>query len=547
MKIKKRGQITYFIIAGIAILVIVGFVLYIRSTLVKQGTEEEIEKVKERAFSTAPVENYVSNCLKLTAENALELLGKQGGKIYTDQGGGIPLDRVNPLNEGTLFVWKCVDTNNAIVSCGGADQYVVPYILIYDGGFYRDNDFFGLRIADRADFENTFEHTIESYVAAQIDFPGQGCLFRDTNDYKSILKGFEIIPDATKKEVDVTITSKDIKIALTFPLKIQELATGKKEDIVEYKTSINIQLEKIRTFVREYLTSIQTGAISPTLPSGIQLSKEEDTQKGDLSTPTGDAFVRISDADSNVRGKPFEFWFGIGRPLQCVDYGARGRCRESRDGITTDPCKWSGDSCDLTCKSDWSDTPISQDFHRNDGTTDHIIKADNVCFPDCGSAFPGETECKQFGCKWSWLVGCNFDCKGGYADSTNRGRCTLDCTLPHWTHSRCISSTSPCKWTPGGPSPGCHSTCYTGYKNPSSGKTCAFDCGSSHWDNNARSGNCKSNGCYWTPTTNNCDPTSCDTGFKGDTPNPKLCDIECGTLVEADCIDGCTWTAGTCS
>ena len=83
---KKKAQITMFIILGIIIVALFGFVYYIY----RQSAERNIEaqarqvysRISEQAFSY-----YVETCLNQVLEQGLETIGKQGGYFYETQSG----------------------------------------------------------------------------------------------------------------------------------------------------------------------------------------------------------------------------------------------------------------------------------------------------------------------------------------------------------------------------------------------------------------------------------------------------------------------------
>jgi len=73
---QKRGQVTVFIIIGIAILILFGVFFYIKSTAVK------IDLGNEETFSVEPVKLIVEDCFEDTSKEALLILGLRGGDIY---------------------------------------------------------------------------------------------------------------------------------------------------------------------------------------------------------------------------------------------------------------------------------------------------------------------------------------------------------------------------------------------------------------------------------------------------------------------------------
>jgi len=69
---KKRAQVTLFIILGIVILVAIVFFVFLRTKLISPA----ISKLRPPR-----VEEYVDNCIKEAGQQGLILLGKQGGDV----------------------------------------------------------------------------------------------------------------------------------------------------------------------------------------------------------------------------------------------------------------------------------------------------------------------------------------------------------------------------------------------------------------------------------------------------------------------------------
>src|SRR3989344_7553316 len=93
----KRGQVTLFIIVGLIILIIVGFLLFLRSDALKSklglGRTSAIivpEQLK-------PVKNNIDGCVKQVGEEAINILSLQGGYIKLPQD-IMPRSAVNPYS-----------------------------------------------------------------------------------------------------------------------------------------------------------------------------------------------------------------------------------------------------------------------------------------------------------------------------------------------------------------------------------------------------------------------------------------------------------------
>ena len=74
---KKRGQITIFIILGIIILISIGIAVYFTT----KETIKPIKKTPIIAEEVQPVYDYVVNCINEISKDGLTLLGQQGGYI----------------------------------------------------------------------------------------------------------------------------------------------------------------------------------------------------------------------------------------------------------------------------------------------------------------------------------------------------------------------------------------------------------------------------------------------------------------------------------
>ena len=70
--IKKRGQISVFIILGILIAAVIIFV-FRTNFVIKQESSVDVEPIKE----------HVENCIREKGFEGIEKLEKQGGRIYS--------------------------------------------------------------------------------------------------------------------------------------------------------------------------------------------------------------------------------------------------------------------------------------------------------------------------------------------------------------------------------------------------------------------------------------------------------------------------------
>ena len=187
----KRSQITIFIIIAVLLVVAVSIVFLVRSSM-KTGGETT-------PAGTENVGDFVTNCLKITAENGLIIIGRQGG-YYQVSSPSILYSGNDSAPEQKYF------TEFSNIN--------VPYYL------------YGSSIANMPSTQ-TIENQISLYVQENLD----NCL-NDFSLFKQ--KGF----DVTKGTIAASTRILDDKViaSLDYPV------TATKGDIVQTKTAYNVDV-----------------------------------------------------------------------------------------------------------------------------------------------------------------------------------------------------------------------------------------------------------------------------------------------------------------
>lgn len=87
MKIQnsRKAQVTMFILIGIVLLVVFGFLFYTASYIADMQIEKEANKVVSDLLSQTAIKTYVTACLDEASKEALTIAGKQGGVIWASQ------------------------------------------------------------------------------------------------------------------------------------------------------------------------------------------------------------------------------------------------------------------------------------------------------------------------------------------------------------------------------------------------------------------------------------------------------------------------------
>ena len=76
-----------FILLGIVIISIFGFVFFTTGQIARQRAEQQAEQIFAEIFETTSLKFYVSRCTERALSEGIDLISKQGGRIYPSQGG----------------------------------------------------------------------------------------------------------------------------------------------------------------------------------------------------------------------------------------------------------------------------------------------------------------------------------------------------------------------------------------------------------------------------------------------------------------------------
>ena len=83
----KKSQISLFIILGIFLLIVFSLIMFVQSN---ETTENGDQQIQDNMPSSSSFENQFAKCVQDKTELGFDILLKQGGIIYEDQGGIFP-------------------------------------------------------------------------------------------------------------------------------------------------------------------------------------------------------------------------------------------------------------------------------------------------------------------------------------------------------------------------------------------------------------------------------------------------------------------------
>ena len=101
---RKRGQVTVFIIVGVVLLLIVGVLIFFTRAVKEQPLREAVPVAEDIPLEFNPIKLFTEDCLKVVAEQGLHRLGQSGGYLFPEQWHGLFFDEQNPTDaDGVSF------------------------------------------------------------------------------------------------------------------------------------------------------------------------------------------------------------------------------------------------------------------------------------------------------------------------------------------------------------------------------------------------------------------------------------------------------------
>lgn len=190
---KKRGQITLFIVVGIVILFAVGFVLYVASL----QTQSKLFASKE-----SEIQQFIGVCLEETAKEGITRIGVTGG--YLD------IPQQISLNERSYFSFG---------------TRIEPKIPLW---YYRGEP--------RAPTKEFIGEEISKYVVSNIN----SCIGNF-----DVFKQKYAISQLGNVTAETTISDTDVVIKLNYPLELEEKQTGVKTQLDSVARTMDVKLGRM--------------------------------------------------------------------------------------------------------------------------------------------------------------------------------------------------------------------------------------------------------------------------------------------------------------
>ncbi len=192
--LNKKSQVTLFIIIGIILLLTLGIVIYIQESRVY--VEPELIEP-----DLMPVKNYVEDCIAITGENAIGILGMQGGYIEIPK--------------------EISEEKYAYISVDKTGFFKIPF------WYYN-----GLSRIPSVEF---MENEISDYVTKNIE----ECI-NEFIDFENIFD----IKEMEKLDTKTSIQERSVLVEIDYPIKIKDKGKGKVSYVRKFSTEIPVRVKQ---------------------------------------------------------------------------------------------------------------------------------------------------------------------------------------------------------------------------------------------------------------------------------------------------------------
>ncbi len=227
--LKKRGQISVFIIIGIIILLVFGLAFYIKSRISR--TEEIgpiVEKVPTQLY---PIKLFIEQCIDKTATDAITLIGESGG--YTD------------ISEFGITHTADPTTSQAVEFSPESSMNIAYWWYLKSSNDCSGNCEFSSEMPDlKSEMKKGSERPVmDSSIESQIDRYVNNNLNECLNDFRDFEEQGFSVRELGKITTTTTIRNDDVLVSVNYPMEITKGKT--KSKVSNFFTTIPVNLKNI--------------------------------------------------------------------------------------------------------------------------------------------------------------------------------------------------------------------------------------------------------------------------------------------------------------
>ena len=307
MSVKKRGQITIFLILGVVLLAVFGFLFY--SAGILQGSSDaDIRRSQVSDTRKSSVSFYVDSLITESFKECLRLVGEQGGRIFQDQYGN------SVFNPGSYIEYGPHKRIGVGIKSGIVGDY-------QGAGLYRARRKNTLVIEDTYPGGSGYIYGLNGPLPPMDAAGGDESIEKQLGDCtrRRFVSKFDIRPFLEmdykvellqpKPNVSVSINVEDISVETYFPIKI---GTGNTEIITkDYYYKLNFNFRVLYGFIREIIQrdiyELDVNIVELSRPE--YLVTREEARGVDSFTGLKCDVINVTDNGFELDNKPFVFRF----------------------------------------------------------------------------------------------------------------------------------------------------------------------------------------------------------------------------------------------
>jgi len=243
----KKGQVTFFVILGLILVLLVILFLTLKGYILEDTYTSLKSSLTQLPAEFQPAKNLIEECIQNKAEDAIEYAGLYGG-YYTPP------------------------TLSSVIS--------VPY-YVYNG-------------TNKMPSKSIWEETISKYLEEELEY----CIMGQE------LEGFTF--GARKAKASTSISAEKVFLTIDFPVYI---AKDEKTYIIrDFKEEIPVRLGAIYLFCDEFSKSEAENSQGMCL-SCLTNSAEKYDLNVDMLSHENEVLFTVTDKENKINGKEFEFRF----------------------------------------------------------------------------------------------------------------------------------------------------------------------------------------------------------------------------------------------
>ncbi|MBD3312878.1 hypothetical protein GF345_00390 [Candidatus Woesearchaeota archaeon] len=335
LSMSRKSQLTAFMLIGILMLAIFGFLYFISNQSVTSDTDTRLEEAEEAIRDTNILRQYITLCLRDNLKEALILAGQQGGRIeppaeYAELDGNMigygitqkQFDREYPgppaypcVNAPATTSYPCSSNPNNLLS----PKKFFPFGEINltplcdpDG---LNSPAGGGRPCPTGTYgENSIQERIKGFIEANI---GE-CINLTPLEQST---GFGI--ENGSPNVSVLFGEEEVIARITYPLNVT-FGTESSIQLFNYQTSLPVRLKKVYGLAY-YIASLDT--------YDLEFSPEEDFSDylyfnrpvlppmnvSQYPADSGGTIIQVNDSASMIEGSIYTFRFAVANRHPALD------------------------------------------------------------------------------------------------------------------------------------------------------------------------------------------------------------------------------------